>query len=118
MVEYAFYTAEYHGDSIPESEFAAYARDAQAQLNRYKRIYTVTASEQNSENMALCTMADALYYFAQVQSGAVGTSVHIGSVSSSTQTMQLDTSPAAQEKELYRCARQYLDIYRGPTGGA
>lgn len=117
MVDYAFYVTEYMGDSVPEAEFAAFARDAQAQLNRYKRIYTVTAPEKNSENMALCAMVDALYYFAQAQSGAVGGSVHVGSVSSSAQTMQVDTSPATQEKELYRCARQYLEIYRGPTGG-
>ncbi len=117
MLDYAFYSTEYLGDSIPHSAFAPLAREAQAQLERYKRIYTVTAPQPNSEDMALCAMADALYYFQQVQSGALGSSVHIGSVSSSAQTTQVDVSPQAQEKELYRCARQYLDIYRGPMGG-
>ncbi len=118
MLNYGFYTAEYLGDSVPESEFAAFARDAKAQLAHYKRIYTVTAPQPDSEDMALCAMVDALYYFAQAQSGNAGSHVSIGSVSSSAQTMQVDVSPAAQEKELYRCARQYLEIYRGPMGGA
>ncbi len=112
-MDYAFYVTVYQGDSIPEKEFMPLVRQAQAQLARYRRIYTVTAPAPDSESMALCAMADALYYFQQAQSGAMGGSVHIGSVSSSAQITQVDVSSAAQEKELYRCARQYLDIYRG-----
>lgn len=112
-MDYAFYVTVYLGDSIPEGEFVPLMQQAQAQLARYRRIYTVTAPAPDSESMALCAMADALYYFQQVQSGALGGSIHIGSVSSSAQTTQVDMSPAAQERELYRCARLYLEIYRG-----
>lgn len=43
MVRYEFYTEIYRGDSVPKAEFAALARDAAAQLARYKRIYVVSA---------------------------------------------------------------------------
>lgn len=114
MVDYEYYKTGYGGDSVPEAEFQALARDAQAQLERYKRIYTVTATAENSEQMALCAMIDALYYFAAAGSGELAASVSVGSVSSSLgQGAQIDCSPKAQAAELYRCARLYLDIYRG-----
>ena len=114
MVRYEFYTEIYRGDSVPEAEFAALARDAAAQLARYKRIYVVSASagQEESEQMAMCAMIDALYYFQTAGSRAA--SVSVGSVSSSVgQGVQPDCTPKAQAAELLRCARQYLDIYRG-----
>lgn len=113
MVDYDFYRGQYGGNSVPEQEFVLFAREAQAQLDRYKRIYQVTAPQEDSENLAVCAMLDALYYYSQAQNGELTASVKIGSVSSGAQTAQPDTSPAAQEKELYRCARLYLEIYRG-----
>lgn len=118
MVTFDFYREIYGGDSVPENEFTAFARDASAQMERYKRIYTVTPTGENSEQMALCAMIDALYYFAWAQSGGAAASVSVGSVSSSrSQGAQPDLSPKAQSLELYRCACLYLDIYRGPKGG-
>lgn len=113
MVDYDFYRNQYGGNSVPEQEFILFAREAQAQLDRYKRIYQVTAPQEDSENLAACAMLDTLYYYSQAQNGELTASVKIGSVSSGAQTTQPDTSPAAQEKELYRCARLYLEIYRG-----
>ncbi|BAK99009.1 hypothetical protein OBV_18110 [Oscillibacter valericigenes Sjm18-20] len=110
MADYAFYTGTYHGGSIPETDFPRFAARAGEQLARYKRIYTVTAPETDSESMATCAMADALYYFETVQNAPQ--SVSIGSVSSSRGTA-VDISPRAQSKELYRCACLYLNIYRG-----
>lgn len=113
MVEYSFYRDTYGGDSVPEGEFRALARDAAAQLARYKRIYRVSAPAglENSEQMAMCAMIDALYFF---QAGGAAASVSVGSVSSSmAQGAQPDLSPKAQAAELYRCARLYLDIERG-----
>ena len=69
MVEFAFYRDVYGGDSVPEGEFRAYARDASAHLERYKRIYSVTPTAENSEQMALCAMIDALYYFDWARNG-------------------------------------------------
>lgn len=112
MPDYAFYRAVYAGSSIPQEEFFACLRDAAAMLERYKRIYTVTAPDENSEKLALCAMADAIYCFVTVQSGGLTSSVSVGSVSCSRTQTQPDTSPAAQSRELYRCAGLYLDISR------
>lgn len=113
MVDYAFYTGQYLGDSIPAADFPRLARDAGAKLAEYKRWYTVTG-DATAEDMAVCAMADALYYFEVAVNGGIVTSASVGSVSSSSQSAGLpDTSPKAQAAELYRCACQYLDIYRG-----
>lgn len=110
MADYAFYTETYLGGSIPEADFPRLAKRAGEQLARYKRIYTVTAPEAGSEDMAVCAMADAMYYFETAQNAPQSAS--IGSVSSSRGST-VDVSPRAQAAELYRCARLYLDIYRG-----
>lgn len=110
MADYAFYTGTYLGGSIPEADFLRLAQRAGEHLARYKRIYTVTPPETNGEDMAVCAMADALYYFEVAVNEPQSSS--IGSVSSSRGTA-VDISPKAQSKELYRCAALYLDIYRG-----
>lgn len=113
MVEYEFYRDTYGGDSVSQQEFKAYARDAAATLERYRRIYTVTPLAENSEQMAMCAMIDALYYFTMVQNGGLSASVSVGSVSTSKAQASLpDISPKAQSRELYRCALLYLDINR------
>ncbi|KAF5057846.1 hypothetical protein DSECCO2_352560 [anaerobic digester metagenome] len=109
MADYAFYTGTYLGGSIPEADFPRLAMRAGEQLAKYKRLYTVTSPEANGEDMATCAMADALYYFETAQNTPQSSS--IGSVSSSSKTV--DISPAAQAKELFLCASLYLDIYRG-----
>lgn len=108
-VEYTFYSTDYCGDSITEENWASTSKRAQDVLDRYKRIYTVTAPEKNSEAMAVCAIADAINYFDAMANSFVSSS--IGSVSSSRQAV--DTSPKGQEKEFYRCASLYLEIYRG-----
>ena len=116
MVGFNFYTGTYGGCSIPAEDFPLFTTRAQDQLNRYKRIYTVTAQEENSEAMAVCAMAEALAYFAAAQNGTGGAvaSASIGSVAVSySSAAAVDLSPKGQERELYRCACRYLDIYRG-----
>lgn len=109
MADYMFYKSTYLGGSITESEFPRLAKRAGEQLSRYKKMYMVTAPDTDSEDMAICAMADALYYFETVQN--TPQSASIGSVSSSSGSV--DISPKAQAAELYRCAAMYLDIYRG-----
>lgn len=116
MVDYTFYAVDYHGCSIPPEDWCLYEAKAADKLARYKRIYNVVAPEEKSEAMAICTMADALAYFVAAQNGAGGavTSASIGSVSVSYgAAATVDLSAKGQERELYRCACQYLDIYRG-----
>lgn len=115
MVNHSFYADTYMGGSIPSEAFPAYAARAEAYLARYKRLYTVSAPTENAEAMALCAMAEALYGFDLIANGEGGAvqSASIGSVSVSYGGNAIDISPKAQEKELYRCASLYLDIYRG-----
>lgn len=117
MIDYGFYAANYMGDSISEQDFHRLAKRAGDQLARYKRIYEVTAPDEDAESMAICAMSDTLAYFEAVQNGAGGSvsSASIGSVSVSYAGAgnTVDTSQAAQERELYRCACMYLDICRG-----
>ena len=121
MIEYGFYTTTYKGASISEADWPMFAARATDQLARYKWIYTVTAPDEDSENMAVCAMADAMAYFTAAQNGAGGavTSASVGSVSVSYGSAaggSVDISPKGQAKELYRCACQYLEIYRGVKG--
>ena len=118
MVDYVFYTGNYLGGSIPKDEFPVFEKRAESQLDRYKRIYTVNAPKEDSEGMAICAIADALYYFDQAQNGCGSGSVasaSIGSVSVSYSgtSNTVDLSAKGQAAELYRCASLHLDIYRG-----
>lgn len=113
MADYSFYTGVYQGDSIPAEEFPRLALRAEAQLTQYKLAYRVAAPAPDSEAMAVCAMADALYCFEVAQSGGVVAAVSVGSVSSTFRDPGQDLSPRSQARELYRCARLYLDIYRG-----
>jgi len=118
MPGYDFYRNVYHGSAVSDAEWAAYSARAVDQLARYKRVYTVTAPGPDSEAMALCAMAEALYGFDLLANGEGGPiqSASIGSVSVSYGGLagqSLDLSPRGREKELYRCASRYLDIYRG-----
>ena len=116
MVDFDFYLNEYKGGAIPAEDWPAYERRAAEQLERYKRIYTVAAPAPDSEDRAVCAMAEALYSFDLIANGEAGPvqSASIGSVSASYGGAQTaDISPAGQARELYRCARLYLDIYRG-----
>ena len=115
MVAYEFYTSTYMGGSITAEEWPMMEARAAEQLARYKRIYTVTSpvGSVDAENMAICAMADTLYYFAVAQNGGMVTSSSIGSVSSSQSVQAVDISPKAQAREVYKAACLYLDIYRG-----
>lgn len=117
MVKFCFYVEVYKGVSISPEEWPLFEARATEQLARYKRIYTVTAPEENSEAMAVCAMADALAYFTAAQNGAGGvvSSTSIGSISVSYGSAQnaVDLSAKGQARELLRCAKMYLDIYRG-----
>ena len=117
--DYEFYRSRYNGGSIPDDEWADYETRAMAQLNRYKRIYTVAVpqDEPDAEKLAVCAMADAMHNFDLIANGEGGVqSASIGSVSTSfggNGSNAADVSPSGQAKELYRCASLYLDIYRG-----
>jgi len=121
--DYDFYLNTYHGNAIRQDEWAEYSTRAGEQLARYKRMYTVTAPEDmpDGEERAVCAMAEAMYSFELLAGGEGGPvqSVSIGSVSVSyggAAAQSMDLSPRGQANELYRCARRYLDTYRGADG--
>ena len=104
MTDFNFYSETYCGSLIPADAWDAVCRDAEAQMNRYERIYHVSYPQTGSRNMAVCAMAEALYE----------QSVSVGNVSENRAAVAApDTSAAAQAAELYRRAGLYADIYRG-----
>lgn len=115
MTSFTFYSTVYGGSQIPEEAWLAVCRDADAQLSRYERIYTVTYPMADSRDKAVCAMAEALYEYSVLQdTGGAVQSVSVGNVSESrTVVAAPDTSSAAQAAELYRRAQLYADIYRG-----
>lgn len=112
MADYEFYVESYKGDSLSLDDFLRLIKRAEAKLSRYERIYIVSGTDE-ARSMALCAMADALYYYETAENGGLTQSSSVGSVSSSFSALQVDLSPKAQNRELYRCASQYLNIYRG-----
>lgn len=113
MVDYNDYIISFHGASVPVESWPLYSRKAEAQLAKYKHIYTVTG-DADAEKMAICAMAEALYNFDLAESGEGQIqSASIGSVSVNYGAVKTDTSPKAKSQVLYRCASLYLCIYRG-----
>lgn len=118
MVSFDYYQNVYHGSAVTGEEWPAYEARAFAQLEQYRRMYTVTSPSPENEERAVCAMAEAMYGFDLLANGEGGPvqSASIGSVSVSyggAAAQSLDLSPKGQAKELYRCACLYLDIYRG-----
>ena len=115
MELYEFYTQVYGGTAMDQGVFSELIRRAMDQLARYKRCFRVSGDEQ-MEKMALCAMAEVMGYFDAAQNGQGGlryASVGTVSVSGKGIYSQVDISPEAMERELYRAAGTYLDIYRG-----
>jgi hypothetical protein len=112
---YDFYTNEYHGQAISREDFPHLAARAGEKLSQYCRDYRVQGDDR-ARSMAICAMAEALDYFDAALNGQGGlryASVGTVSVSGKGIYSQVDISPAARERELYRCACRYLTIYRG-----
>lgn len=120
MPDFLYYQTTYMGTIQDEAEFNRCAARARDQLARYRRIYTVTAPDEDAEKMAICAMADAVAWYEGARDGTGGpvASVSVGSVSEtySGGAGNLDFSQAAQDREMYRRACLYLDIYRGVGG--
>ena len=115
---YDFYINTYGGTTLSSEEFPELLARAEDKLRVYERSYRVTG-EDAQRSMALCALAEAMSYFDAARNGEGGlryASVGTVSVSGKGVYSQVDISPEAQARELYRIASTYLDIYRG-TGG-
>ncbi len=112
---YTFYVETYGGCALSEAQLREAGKRAEEQLKLYERSYRVTGDE-TARKMAICAMAEAIVYFQNAQNGEGGlryAKVGTMSVSGKGIYSAVDISPAAQQKELYRIASRYLDIYRG-----
>lgn len=110
MVEYVFYKDTYRGSALTPEDWERFSPRAQALLDRYERIYSVRAPGAQSKAMAVCAMAEVLAD--DRYGGGAVSSASIGSVSVRYAGMEM----GERERELLRCARMYLDIYRGVSG--
>lgn len=111
---YGFYRDRYHGTALTREEFREAAARAADVLHGYERAYRVAGSEENRA-MAICAMAEVISYFDAAQNGQGGLRyAKVGTVSVSGKGIysQVDISPKAQERELYRAAGRYLTICR------
>ncbi len=110
-----FYT-DIYGGQLEGQELCLYLRRAQETLARFERMFTVTEAVPNGRKLAICAMADAMAYFTAAQNGQGGlryASVGTVSISGKGIYSAMDITPKAQEQELLRCARTYLELYRG-----
>ena len=111
---YGFYVNQFGGTSISQEAFPELERRARDRLRRYERVYRVEGDE-TARKMAICAMAEAMDYFDSARNGKGGLRyASVGTVSVSGKGLygSLDISPTAEERELYRCAGEYLDICR------
>lgn len=111
MVDYTFYVNCYLGSAIPEKAFATAAAQAAAALERICRIYTVAQCGEDTRKMAICAMAEAVYAYSRRKTGVTATSV--GNVS--VRYENGEHAEKSLQRELYRKAAIYLDIYRGTS---
>lgn len=112
--DFRFYREQYLGSALEEAEFPEAAARAADVLAEFKGAYRVTGDGQ-AEAMAICAMAEAIAYFDAAQNGQGGLRyAKVGSVSVSGKGIysQVDISPSAQRRELYRAAGRYLEICR------
>ena len=111
----SFYRDVYRGSSLTGEELPELLARAQDWLTALERKCRVTGSETDRK-MALCALAETMSYFDAAQNGKGALRyASVGSVSISGKGIynMLDISPGAQEKEMYRVAERYLEIYRG-----
>ena len=109
MADFAYYKDTYLGTAIPEKAFPGMVQRAQETLQYFQRIYRVNIPGEDSLNMAICAMAEAVYAASKRRSGVTAASVgevsvHYGSSESADKALQ---------RQLYEKASIYLEISRG-----
>ena len=118
-MDYEFYVNQYKGTAIDIARWPYLPQRAADYLAELARQCRVEGSEHD-RSMAVCALAETLDYYEAAQNGEGSLRyASIGSVSVSGKGIygQLDISPKARERELYRCARRYLTVYRGLSEG-
>ena len=106
MIGYEFYVNSYMGTDIPEKAFDALAARAGEALRRLERIYRIEGTEVEHA-MAVCAMAEVLRAWQNRPAGVKSESV------GNTSVQYAEEAERKLERELYRKASVYLDMYRG-----
>lgn len=102
--DYEFYTKEYKGSAIPETEFDILAMRAGAFLDKLKSVFTVTEVCADGFKNACCACADIIWddaHRSEIKTQSVG----------SVSFTRADHESV--DRELYKTAQVYLHIYRG-----
>ncbi len=105
MIDYDFYVNSYLGCTIPEKAFSGVAARAADALTRIRHRYQVVSTDEISEKMALCAMAETIYTHKKEGVSAAT----VGGVS-----VRYEKSKSLNQRLLQQ-AGIYLDIYRGAT---
>ena len=105
MISYGFYKDAYLGASIPEAAFPGLMMRAQAWLENLERVCRVVSYGEESQNMALCALAEVFYAYGGRQ-GISQTSV--GGV-----TVRYEQDQAPLQRRLLQSVAGYLEVYRG-----
>lgn len=111
MADYEFYVNCYLGSAIPQKAFPTAAAQAAAALDRICRIYTVAEHGEQTRKLAICAMAEAIYASSRRKAGVTAASVGNMSV----RYENGEHADKSLQRELYRQASIYLDIYRGTS---
>ena len=116
--DYTSYTEKYLGEDIPEAAFPRFARRAAEELARMQNIYPMAPCKgiepDTAYAMAVCSIADAMYEFAQEDEARGLAKVSVGSVSETyTAPPQLCAATLALRAGHYRHeAGYYYEIGR------
>ena len=123
VLEYDFYVSTYNGSTITTDVWGVYEQRARACLDRFKRIYRVSApagvGADEAESMAICAIADVEAQADIVASSELGLAPaaergRAGASSFASLLAQaVDVTPKGRALASYRAAQLYLDIYRG-----
>ena len=109
MADYEFYRNIFLGDAVPEQAFPGAVRQASDVLDRFRRVYQVETPGPDSENMALCAMAESIYRAGKHTEG-------VAAASAGNVTVRYADKREPLMTRLYRDASVYLGIYRGVKG--
>ena len=104
MADFDFYVNTYLGTQIQEKAFPTLAARAAGILESYQRRFRVEGGQQ-AQAMAVCAMAECLQ---EHQRRSCHESASVGNVS-----VRYQAPKEKLEKQLYRAASTFLDIYRG-----
>ena len=118
-VTYGYYTQDYHGNAIGESDWNGYETRSRAHLSKFCAQFKLVAYDgdfETASSNAICAMAEQMQNFDLIANGQGAIeSASIGSVSvSGGKALEaIDVSEAGQERALLKCVQLYFNVFAG-----